>query len=353
MKAYIKSFSLISPSPSFEEVLQVSAQIEYNSQYLTCIEPNYKSYINPTLIRRMSRVVKMGVTVALRCLKDAGIENPDAIIAGTGLGCIEDTEKFLNEIIINKEQFLPPTSFIQSTHNTIAGQIALLLKCNSYNYAYVHRNFSFENALLDALMMLHEEENKNILLGGVDEITAVSYEIMKRLGIYKSVEGLTTNVFINPTEGSIAGEGASCLLLSDKKENAIALINGVKTFVNPETSEEINKQINEFLKSHELTPEDIDNIIMGYNSDSRYDVIYNSVEKELFPNKNILYYKHLCGDYFTSSAFAVCMAAYILKIKQISPAIIFKKGNEAVPKHILIYNQFSGQEHSLILLSGC
>ena len=52
---------------------------------------------------------------------------PDAIITGTGLGCLEDTEKFLTAMVTNKEEFLTPTSFIQSTHNTVSAQIALLL----------------------------------------------------------------------------------------------------------------------------------------------------------------------------------------------------------------------------------
>lgn len=58
-------------------------------------------------------------------MKDANVESVDAIITGTGLGCIEDSEKFLKSILDNKEEFLTPTSFIQSTHNTVGAQIAL------------------------------------------------------------------------------------------------------------------------------------------------------------------------------------------------------------------------------------
>lgn len=48
-------------------------------------------------------------------LQEAGIENPDAIIVGTGMGCSQDSEKFLKNVIDNNEEFLTPTFFIQST----------------------------------------------------------------------------------------------------------------------------------------------------------------------------------------------------------------------------------------------
>lgn len=37
-------------------------------------------------------------------LKEAGIENPDAIIVGTGIGCSQDSEIFKN-VLDNNEEF--------------------------------------------------------------------------------------------------------------------------------------------------------------------------------------------------------------------------------------------------------
>ena len=105
----------------------------------------------------MSRIVKMGVFAALSCLRNAEVEIPDAIIAGTGLGCLEDTEKFLGSMYTSEEKLLNPTPFIQSTHNTVAGAIALAIKCHGYNATYTHRGFSFESALIDALMQIHDK----------------------------------------------------------------------------------------------------------------------------------------------------------------------------------------------------
>ncbi len=86
------------------------------------------------------------------------------------MGCMIDSEKFVSAIIDNKEQYLTPTSFIQSTHNTVAGQIALGMSCKAYNFTYVHSSISFESALLDAKLQLENEEAQHILVGGVEEL---------------------------------------------------------------------------------------------------------------------------------------------------------------------------------------
>src|SRR5690554_6229467 len=110
-------------------------------------QPSYKELIAPAMSRRMARGIKMSIYAANQAMNEA--ENPDldAIIAGTSLGCIEDSEKFLNTIIENDEEFLTPTAFIQSTHNTVAAQIALQLQCKSFNFTYVNGGNSFESAL--------------------------------------------------------------------------------------------------------------------------------------------------------------------------------------------------------------
>ena len=72
----------------------------------------------------MSNIIKMGISTSLKALDIAEIQMPGAIIIGTGIGCIYDTAKFLNQLIENEEDLLNPTSFIQSTHNSVAGQLA-------------------------------------------------------------------------------------------------------------------------------------------------------------------------------------------------------------------------------------
>lgn len=161
------------------------------------------------LRRRMSRVIKNSVSTAVECV--AGVENIDsldAIITATGWGCLADSERFLRNIITEKEQLLNPTPFIQSTFNTVGGQIALLRHNHCYNVTYVNRSHSFEDALLDAMMRIAEGESKNILLGAFDEQTPSQHRIMERMGAfrrYKDGEGAVfATLTAEQTEGSLA-----------------------------------------------------------------------------------------------------------------------------------------------------
>lgn len=153
---------------------------------------------DPSLRRRMSRMVKMGVLTALECLQDAAI---DAIITATGFGCLTDSEKFLRNLLEQNEELLAPTPFIQSTFNTIGAQIALLCGCHGYNTTFAHRGHSFESALLEASMLLAENPAQRILVGAADERTPAQHRIMERMGLWRNRED---------------GEGAAFLLLSGR-----------------------------------------------------------------------------------------------------------------------------------------
>jgi len=177
---YINGLGCISAQKTFDANYLNEVSINTNENALYAQQPSYKEIIPPAMIRRMAKGVKMGIYASTEALNEAGIQMPDAIITGTGMGCTEDSEKFLKAILDNKEEFLTPTSFIQSTHNTVAGQIALGLQCKSYNFTYVNGAVSLETALLDAKMQLENEEATSVLVGGIDETAQHTIEKKKK-----------------------------------------------------------------------------------------------------------------------------------------------------------------------------
>src|SRR6186713_3358632 len=185
MSVYIKGMGNISPQKTWDENGLLDQPLAYMGDKLSCHEPDYSSYIDPKQLRRMSRIIKMGVAAGSMALKQSGISVPNGIITGTAYGCLDDTGIFLNRMIENKEYALNPTPFIQSTHNTIGSQIALLLQCQGYNQTYTQGGFSFENALLDAMLLLKEDPQKHLLAGGVDETTPASHKIRSRFGLFR------------------------------------------------------------------------------------------------------------------------------------------------------------------------
>jgi 3-oxoacyl-(acyl-carrier-protein) synthase len=346
---YIRSTGNISPQKTFGNAPFTDEVVAYEGNRLNCITPDYKEIIDPKLIRRMSRVIKMGVASAMACLQDAGVTNPDAIITGTAYGCLEDTGVFLSKMVERGEELLTPTSFIQSTHNTIGAQVALLLHCNNYNNTFVNGGSSFECSLLDAQMLLQEGEAKNVLVGGIDEITDASHAILSRFGLYKQGPVSNLELYNTRSKGTIAGEGSAFFLLSNEASgNAPAKLDAISTFYKPGSFAEVEQQIEAFLSAQNLSMYDISLVIAGHNGDVKNDEVYNYLEGSFFNYCNVVKYKHLCGEYPTSSAFALWYALHLVRSKNV-------RGTEHTQKikKILIYNHYQNIYHSLMLLSAC
>lgn len=173
-----------------------------------------------TLRRRMSRIVKTATATAFECTGGVeGIAALDAIITATGLGCLTDSERFLEQIHRTGGQMLNPTPFIQSTFNTVGAQIALLAKNHCYNMTYVHRGRSFESALTDAMLQLKEGDARRVLAGAFDENTPTQHHIMERMGFWRDAED---------------GEGAVfTLLTAEASANSLARISKVEFLSSP------------------------------------------------------------------------------------------------------------------------
>lgn len=134
----------------------------------TLIIPDYKAYIPAASLRRYSPIIRNSVAAAMEVYQQGGQKNYDAISVGTGLGCLVDTEKFLQQVINTQGGALSPTSFIQSTHNTVGGTISMMLGNHAYNMTHTQQFLSFEWAMIDALLKMKEGAS-HVLVGGTDE----------------------------------------------------------------------------------------------------------------------------------------------------------------------------------------
>lgn len=352
MKTYINGMGCISAQNTFETEFLSEITINETENVLYANQPSYKEFIPPAAIRRMAKGVKMGIAASTKALKEANIETPDAIITGTGMGCVEDSEKFLKAILDNKEEFLTPTSFIQSTHNTVGGQIALGLQCKGYNFTYVNGAVSFETALLDAKMQIENKEANAILVGGIDETAQHTLDLYKLINVIKSEEDQPYSVLESKSEGIVFSEGASFFVLENqKKENSYASVEAISV-VNTLEINEVENYIETFLADNNLKITDIDAVVLGNNGDVEFDSYYD-VSNSIFKNTPQMYYKHLSGEYNTASAFGLWMASNVLKNQQIPQVVSVNLMQKENYQTVLLYNQYRGKDHSLIVLKKC
>lgn len=314
-------------------------------------KPTYRNFIKPAMIRRMAAGVKNGVVAANIALKEAAINNPDAIITGTGMGCLIDSEKFLANILKNDEQFLTPTSFIQSTHNTVGGQIALGLKCKSYNVTYVHNATSFESSLIDALLMINDGE-ENVLVGGVDEIGEQTTNMFKLIKHIKQEENIT-DILKSKTDGAIHGEGAQFFSLSNKRTaNSYAELVDITIYDSIEKNK-ITEKLIQFLTENNLIIDDLDLVVLGNNGDVIFDSIYTDLQNSVLKNTPQIYYKHLSGEYHTASSFGLWIASNICKTQEIPKFLKLNTKENTSIKNVLLYNQYRNESHSFTLIKSC
>ena len=236
----------------------------------------------------MTDVLKMAITCTIDCLEQRDLKQPDAIIVGTSMGCNVFTKRFLDKIISSSGGLLSPTSFILSTHNTIAGQISLLLGNHEYNMTHTQNSLSFEQALIDGLLCFNDGCN-NILVGASDEMESTLYNMKERLD----------SPYIHLTSG------ASFFILS--KENPGAAAINLVDVGSYGLTDNLSEVITGFLNSNNLSIGDVDLLLYSNTSQAAFDELTAT-----FPTAKLFDYQKLSGSYFTNSAFAMSYGVDVL-----------------------------------------
>ena len=171
----------------------------------------------------MGRILKRAIATACTAMNDAGVGTPEAIITGTGLGCIENTEIFLDALCRQGEDQMMPTRFMSSTHNTMSSIVAINLHANGYNATYAHNTVSFQSALMDALLQLRRGAVHNAMVCAHDEMTPSYHALLCKGGYLK---------------GKRAAECAvSMMLATGNNGRAICEVAGMRMLYRPTEAE--------------------------------------------------------------------------------------------------------------------
>jgi hypothetical protein len=298
---YIHTIASITHQDSFQQANVWDALTPLTPES-TLITPDYKLFIPPAALRRLSPILRMAIAAAKSCQENSE-DQIDAISIGTALGCLTDTEKFLVTFHSAQSDTLSPTAFIQSTHNTIGGQISLDLKNHSYNMTHTQNGLSFEVALMDAILCA-DDGKKAVLVGSADE--AIGFLKQLQPDIIQDNRELTS--------------GTTCCILSrERKASSIGIVD---CLVRAETSD-WQTDISDFLDRNEMKIADIDAVFVSQPEDVKYV-------------DHAVCYIDYTGLYYSASAFAVHMA--------------YDKLTHTDAKTALIINRVCGNQLGAILL---
>lgn len=344
---FIVDLRAISPQDTYHEADYLKTPRLYAGNKYLAVEPNYMDIIKPSQLRRMGKALRMGLGCGVPLLMEHG--QVDGIIIGTSEGGLEGCINFLNQIVDYDEGSLTPTNFIQSTPNAVSGQLALISGNTNYNITHVNRGLAFENALTDAFMLFAEGKASKVLVGNVEEISDYNYNIEWSAGQYKKTNCDSTQLLQSGTEGTVAGEGSVMFILDRNVAHGGIRIADVATATLPDLAE-LQTVCLELLAKNGLTADMVDGVITGQNGDVRTDWWYHQLVESMFPAASVFCYKHLTGEYPTSSAFAVKLGHDLMRDGFVSPEITVRNQNRQL-RHILVYNHYKGQQHSFILIT--
>ncbi len=293
MKLYIHHYCSISPAGVWVNDVDGQQLSALQGARAYAVEPDYAPLIPPMQLRRMSKPIRLGMAAARLCLQEERQLN--SIHVGTAYGNLADSEQFLQKMIVQEEQLLNPTAFIQSTHNTVSGQIALALGCNAHNMTFVHRGHSLESAFVDAGLQLPAASEAYALVGAVDECTDIAYEILNDCGAFPP--------------GSAAGEGATFFQVSTGNQGPYkAVLNGFSMF-RASRIEEVITAVDTFIQQQvagSIDPADL--VLYGSDSEERYGDLCT----RFFAGNRRIPFKDYCGIFPSSIGFGICLGVGLL-----------------------------------------
>ena len=320
--------------------------IIYDVPFTRSIDPSFKEYVSPIEARRMGRIMKRALATSKEALKASGCNTVDAIMTGTGFGCIENTEFFLDALSNEGEQLLKPTYFMQSTHNTISSLVAIQTKNYNYNATYAHKGISFESALHDAWMQFHLGKIGSALVGCHDEMTETFYRIMKKGGVMGQDDERCGEVAISVV---LSSDGPA--LRQAQGPQPLCRLTGLKMLHLP-TMNNLMDAVTTMLQSADRSLADVDYILTGISGNHENDKAFLAETRTLFGDKPLLKYKHLFGENFTASGLGFYVAAQCLNAGRV-PSHLFVNASEASDKQptcILLFNRSDGKDFTLTLL---
>ena len=314
--------------------------IYYHDSYVRSLAPDFKKYVSSIEARRMGNILKRALATSQEALHAAGLSQSDVCVTGTGLGCIENTELFLDALCREGEQLLKPTYFMQSTHNTISSLIAIKNKAHGYNATYAHKGVSFDSALQDAWLQLQLGEAQNALVGAHDEMTPSYFKLLQKSGYLGQAN-------------EIAGETSVSIVLATDAEavKPLCRMAGFQMCYRPSLCH-IAKILDLMLLSAGIDKSQLSGVVTGISGNPANDQPYIEELAELLPGCPLLKYKHLFGESYTASGLAFYVAATCLD-QELIPRHLYVEPSNAEPHRpqaLLLYNRSDGKNYSFTIL---
>jgi len=216
---------------------------------------------------------------------------------GTGLGCLDEGARFIENLICKDEREMMPARFSGSVHNAAAAQIAIDLGAHGLNSAPTAGEISFEAALWQAMSQLANGEADCALAGAVDELNKYPLSIGQRWGFWN--------------EKTRPGEGAAAASLTGGEAGATRLARVAAVRLGRYRRPFDGEREAEWIASA-IDLATVDVLLSGAKGWPSLDAWYESVAAALAARAGRAIehqtYKQHCGEFHAASAFGFSVA---------------------------------------------
>jgi len=301
-------------------------------------EPGGEFALDPARRRKLSRIQQMTLVAARQALgktrETLGIAPEKIAVAiGTGLGSLNDTAAFVENMIVKDERVPRPALFTSSVHNALASQVAMEWQATGLNSTPVQREISFETALWQAMTELKSGRADLALAGAADELNQYQLAAGLRWGWWCEASSSSSPESHPRVEASantappspgnaLAGEGSAVFALGRGGEASaggpLAHVSAIRIARSAAWEAEAEAAwMVETLQRDGISASEVDLLLTGANGGNGWDAFYQAVaaafSRRAGRTVGCAAYKHACGEHYSASAFGFLTAIGVVR----------------------------------------
>jgi 3-oxoacyl-(acyl-carrier-protein) synthase len=184
-----------------------------------------KDFIAMAKLRRMNQLSRFGVSATKLALDDASWSSRTyartdvGVAIGTAFGPVQTSLEYMEEYLAKGPSLAPPQLFAESVANAPGSHIAIEHGFEGFNITFTQRESSALTALTYAASQIVKGTVKAALVGGVDEINELTFNVLDRVKALAVAEGEQTEEmrpFDVKRNGFSMGEGGGALVLESE-----------------------------------------------------------------------------------------------------------------------------------------
>lgn len=308
-----------------------------------------RDFVPPARLRRMNELSKMGVAATRMALDASGFtpglwsRDRVGVAMGTMFGPVRTSVDYMDAYMQHGPSLAPPQLFAESVANAPGSHVAIEFGFEGFNLTCTQREISFATALLQATLQMQRGLVDAAVVGGVDELNEIVFEVLARAGALAHDEG--SGEIMRPLDrrhnGFIAGEGALTLLLErEPRSQPLARVRGIGIARDASASIHdwgqgayaVVRACHGALAQAGIDAAAVDAIYLSANGRPACDRLEAAAVTALYPSRvpAVVACKAVFGEYAGASGAPLLAASFALRDQKLHPSCGFEQPMEDV-----------------------